>query len=323
MKDAITIGSLVVEPGTIGRGSIRLTDSHSGPETSPLNVVNGSKPGPVLWIQACVHGGEYGGQLGILRALGKLNPKEVSGAIIAVMAASPLAFSTLKRESPIDGENQNRCFPGNPEGPHSQQLAAEIMAQVLAHADAVLDLHSGGVEALVPFYSLYWSDDSAASQASREMACAVGGGYVWECGETFLAGTLIANVTKHGLPATIIECGGGRGIPDQDIEDFSKGILGVCAHLGIVSEHSTEGTSQTFLRDSDWIYTARGGLFMAEAKAGDVVEAGQVLGRVANLHGEIVEVVHAKRGKAYLGAMIPNGSPVATGSLVSECLLLV
>ena len=59
------------------------------------------------------------------------------------MANFPAAKAGL-RTSPIDEQNLNRIYPGDPDGSPSFMIAHYIESQLFSIADYSLDLHSGG-----------------------------------------------------------------------------------------------------------------------------------------------------------------------------------
>jgi len=73
-----------------------------------------------------------------------LKPEEIQGRVIIVpMANFPAAKAGL-RTSPIDEQNLNRIYPGDPDGSPSFMIAHYIESQLFSIADYSLDLHSGG-----------------------------------------------------------------------------------------------------------------------------------------------------------------------------------
>ena len=55
-----------------------------------------------------------------------------------------IAVRAGRRTSPIDGGNMNRVFPGNPRGGVTAMIADFVYRELVARADAVVDIHSGG-----------------------------------------------------------------------------------------------------------------------------------------------------------------------------------
>jgi predicted deacylase len=104
------VGSAAFVPSTVTRGRLTLAEHIDGPVSAPLMIAAGARAGRVLWAQAAIHGGEVGGT--IARLLARLDLSTTSGAIVAVLAANPLAFAAQTRNTAQDGENMNRVFPG-------------------------------------------------------------------------------------------------------------------------------------------------------------------------------------------------------------------
>src|SRR5215470_867883 len=166
----LKVGTAIARPGAWTTGTLTLGHYPDGPITTPVNIVSGKRPGKVLWVQAAIHGAECGGALGLLKLMKRIDPARMRGAIVGIMAANPTAFRALERNTPYDGENMNRLFERPSRTSQSRQAAAILMETAWASADAMMDLHSGGIQEVVPFYALYWEDGSPASQESARLA---------------------------------------------------------------------------------------------------------------------------------------------------------
>src|ERR1700745_1865667 len=122
-------------------------------EPRPVISVSGAKPGPVLFVNAGVHGGEYPAIEAVIRLSKTLDPKKISGTVILMPVMNLPAFrSRTPFVCPIDNVNPNRVFPGDPSGSYSEQMTYALIHQFVVHADEYVDLHGGEIpEALVPF----------------------------------------------------------------------------------------------------------------------------------------------------------------------------
>ncbi|GIS67847.1 MAG: hypothetical protein CM1200mP6_09150 [Anaerolineaceae bacterium] len=49
----------------------------------PIHIISGVRPGPTVLVQGAAHGNEIAGSVGILNLLDTLDPKELSGTVIA------------------------------------------------------------------------------------------------------------------------------------------------------------------------------------------------------------------------------------------------
>jgi predicted deacylase len=193
----IVVGTAKAQPGALSRGELVLGEFPDAPIASPVMIASGREPGPVLWVQGCVHGAEVGGAVAIHRCLRELDLASRRGAIIGVMLANPNAFRGYARNTPIDGENLNRVFPGSPAGGHTQQAAHALMQAALKVADAMLDLHSGGDRSIVPFYALYRHDGSEASRTAARLARAAATPDIWASTDAWLNGAMFTNMTAR------------------------------------------------------------------------------------------------------------------------------
>ena len=110
----------------------------------PLIVVNGTEHGPVLCVDAGVHGDEYDGQEAIRRVLAETDPASLRGTLVGIPCMNTPAFEAAARTSGLDHLNLNRIFPGDAEGSYSLRLAATFVEQVVPVIDALVDLHTGG-----------------------------------------------------------------------------------------------------------------------------------------------------------------------------------
>ena len=115
MSKVLSVGDVQAAPGEMAFGRLVPGRMAWSQELSvPTIVVNGAHEGPRLWLSAVVHGPEATGTEVIRRVLREeLDPTKLRGSIIALPIANPLAFQAATYDTPEDGYNLNRVFPGN------------------------------------------------------------------------------------------------------------------------------------------------------------------------------------------------------------------
>jgi predicted deacylase len=322
-KKRITVGTARATRGRRTTGRLALGSYPDGAIDSPVIIATGAKPGPTLWIQGCVHGPEVGGPVAMLRFLDGLDLKKVSGTIVAVMTANPTAFRTYSRNTPHDGENLNRVFPGSASGPHSRQTAHILTREALKTADAMLDLHSGGDRSIVPFYALYWNDGSPTATASARLARAAATPDIWSSTDTWLDGAMFTHLTRSGIPALIIECGGGGRVLEEYLDNYVAAMQGVAKAMGILPGREPRQRRYRTMDNALLVYNRTGGLFEPAVAAGDIVAKGQELGRIRDLFGKVVEVVKSPSGPAYIASMRRAYMPVYSGDQIAETIDII
>ncbi|MBM3567390.1 MAG: hypothetical protein FJX46_01395 [Alphaproteobacteria bacterium] len=317
------IGTLSVRPGQRRSGQLVLGHYPDGPIVAPLTVVRGKRPGKTLWIQGCLHGQEVGGTVGLIRFLERLDPARIEGAVIAVKLANPLAFRGYARNTPIDGINLNRVFPGDAAGYHSQQVAHALMSTAIGHADALVDLHSGGESHIVPFYALYRDDGSAASREAGRLARAAATADIWASRDAWLDGALLTHFTLRGKPAVIVECGGGGGVSEQQVANFAGALEGMARALGILPGRPPRRARYRVMDQALLVYNRKGGLFRPAVEPGAVVRKGQALGAMLDFDGRVVETLVSPNGPAYVAALPRRYMALHSGALIAETIRIV
>jgi predicted deacylase len=205
--DAVSTPTVVTSParlwdqplGLVRNYRLRATCSDAGgPVDVPVTVVTGVGPGPRVILIAGVHGDEVEGQFALQRLAETLEPAQLTGVVVMVLCANPLAALEGQRYTPEDGQDLNRVFPGNPQGSVSHRLAAALFEMVRA-ATYLMTLHSWYSTGSVLPYVEYPAAGDATAEASARAARACGLERImpldWHPG-------LIAAAIRIGLPAS-------------------------------------------------------------------------------------------------------------------------
>jgi uncharacterized protein len=290
-------------PGKTQRHLIRLPGAAlAKDEPRPVISVAGAKPGPVLFVNAGVHGGEYPAVEAVIRLAKTLDPKKISGTMILMPVLNLPAFRTRTPfVCPIDNVNPNRVFPGDPRGSYSEQMTHALINEFVVHADAYVDLHGGDIpEALVPFVICRSGNDDV-SERSKAIAMAFGLPYVLTVDKPVQpskGSSSYAAAAEKGVPSILAEAGGVGQMQEDAVELLVNGVVNVMRHLGMIAgEHphlnplpnKGEEGSATVLTKFEWIYTKCTGVWYPKVAAGDVVKEGEQIGTVKDLFGDTLE----------------------------------
>ncbi|MEO7243229.1 MAG: succinylglutamate desuccinylase/aspartoacylase family protein [Variovorax sp.] len=275
-------------------GFVRLPHSvhRSGYGWLPIPIVsmrNGA--GPSVLLLAGNHGDEWEGQIALGKLVCALTPEQIRGRIVILPAANfPAAMAGL-RTSPIDEGNLNRCFPGDPLGGVTAQIAYWIEHVLLPGFDYSVDLHSGGSSLLyLPCTLGYRSADPARMQATLGMMRAFGApvGYVIAApqsgGRSFTAAS-----HRQGVVSIATEIGGGNAVAPDSMATMEDGIRRVLAHVGLLD--SAAGLAPPPITrltevsaDDCYVYASEAGLFEPLVDVGTEVQAGQPAARIHCAH---------------------------------------
>jgi predicted deacylase len=195
---------------------------------------------------------------------------------------------------PADGKNLNRSFPGSDDGTYTDRLARSIFEQVIEPADVLLDLHGGDmVEALEPF-AIY--DASPHEERSHAIALAFGLPYVvrQEPDDSRLGGMTSSAAAHAGIPAVIAEAGGCGQLEDAATTLLVDGVRSVLRHLEMLPGEPNAPRSRV-IGKFVWIRASQDGWWEPVVRAGDELAAGQPVGTVRTLYGDVLEELHAPR----------------------------
>ncbi|MDT4899702.1 MAG: uncharacterized protein QOJ78_632 [Pseudonocardiales bacterium] len=257
-------------------------------------TVKGHRPGPHLTVIAGVHGTEYTSIAAAREFARSLDAATVQGTITVAPLVNPAAFwARSPFVVPLDGNNLNRSFPGNPDGPPTEVLAHHLTATFIEPTDYLLDLHAGDLpEALEPF-ALY--DESAVEAQARAMAIAYGLGHVvrqTRAART-VGGSTSAVAADLGRPAITAESGQNGILDRAAVDRHLAGLAGVCAHLGLFPGAPTAAVQPREHEGWHWLRTPVAGWWEPAVSVGQPVAAGELIGVVGDVLGDARHEVHA------------------------------
>jgi uncharacterized protein len=277
------------DPARLARGEV-----HRGvhavdvgfPLELPYLVARGAAPGPTLLVTAGVHGAEYASIEAAYRLAEVVDPAALRGDLVVFPILCPPAFfARTVYVNPIDGENLNRMFPGDPRGSFARRLAHVVTTELIGRCDAYVDLHGGDlIEALHPF-TIYPAGDAA----SRAMAAAFGIETLVASGGT---GMTYAAAAARGVPAVLAEASGQGLRTGSEVARLVDGVLRVLVHLGM-RDGALEPRSTTALETFAWLRSEGRGLWYPAVAAGETVRVRQDLGVVTDLLGRPLQRVVA------------------------------
>ena len=265
----------------------------------PLLYVSGASDGPTLAVTAGVHGNEYEGVETIPRIYEQVEPDALHGTLVMVPVCNMPAYEAGTRNSPIDGLNLARVFPGDVHGTITRRIAYWLTHKLIKHADFFIDLHSAGVESNIPMMIGYLHSDDEFGQRARSAAHAFGAPVMWGHPPPVTLGRSVSAATEFGVPWLYTESpGGGRAAPDE-VACYINGVLNVMKHLGMISgEPHPQSTIHHLVGDGnlDFVISApAAGSFRPHVALLDEVCAGQRLGIVEDFFGRVVGEVTADR----------------------------
>jgi predicted deacylase len=204
----------------------------------PLTVIVGpeAQSGRGLLAIGGTHGDEYEGPVAIRRVMQEIDTRDVKGRLILLPVLSVCAFEAGVRDSPADGVNMNRAFPGDPKGTISSRTAHFVYAGLFPQVHVVQDVHAGGrVGRFSCFSSFHLWKDEVHRRAQERAARGYGTRFV-VIHHNNDPGLLTVSAEQLGKVCIGGEFGWGRAIMRTGVDHARAGILSAAIDHGLLQE---------------------------------------------------------------------------------------
>ncbi len=265
-----------VEPGSSARLDWSATELFEGvPVSTPVLVINGAEPGPTLCLTAAVHGDELNGIEMVRRVMHDIAAERLAGALIGVPIVNVQGFRRGSRYLP-DRRDLNRYFPGNPNGSAAARIAHSFFENVIAHCDALVDLHTGSFE------RTNLPQIRADLRNPDVVTLTQGFGATVILHSTPGIGTLRHAATQAGIPAVTLEAGGPLQLEPNEVKHGVKGIETLISSLGMTKRMRFWGDPEPVYYRSTWVRADAGGILLSDVSLGSTVRRGDLLGTITD-----------------------------------------
>lgn len=319
-----------VKPNTIRRISMPLLDVNLGESwDTPITVIHGARPGPVVTVTGAIHGDELVGPLACsmlcqesMTGPGRaLDPAAMAGTIRIVPVLNPPGFRRHNRYFP-DGRDLNRQFPGTVEGNTTSRVADKIWESLIISTDYLIDLHSAARGRT----NLPQVRANLAHSESNRVARAFGVEVVLDSKGP--RGTLRRNATEEGIGAITYEGGGATLTDHEAVKVAVYGVLNVLRSLKVIPGYPNRPRFRLLASGSTWIRSEEGGLVDMFVQSGSFVEKGDIIGRIVDPHkpGISADILSPECGLLICSATNPfvtAGTPVGHLLPISRGVRLV
>lgn len=286
-SEPLEIGGQTVLPGESRTVDIEVAPTFSNDDMSlSVQVVRGVRPGPTLFVCAAIHGDEINGIEIIRRVLKALEPRRMSGSVLAIPIVNIYGFNNHSRYLP-DGRDLNRSFPGSPSGSLTGRLAHTFMQEIVAKCTHGIDLHTGG------------RHRSNFPQIRAELSDPVVNGMSQAFGAPIVIdsrirdGSLREYATEMGVPVVLYESCEALRFDEVYIRAGVKGVINVMRHIGMLRRGRARAPQKPIVsKITQWVRSPGSGVHRVLVPLGGQVEKGQVIGVVADPLGtDEIEVI--------------------------------
>lgn len=286
-----------------------LTGSDLAWRRLPFMSAQSPVSGPAVWLTACAHGDEVGGVVIIQEIFRRIRRQLVKGSVYAFPLMNPIGFEIASRDVPLSQEDLNRAFPGDPKGSLADRIADKIFTNIVrTQPTLVLDLHNDWRRS-IPYCVI----DPCAGPESQclhervEQFSRLTGMLLIRESEP-LRHSLTWSLRLHGVPSLTLELGESYTVNEGNIQCGIQSIWNLLHQLEMVppmAEEPCNTVPEAFrgrmLRYSDQPLSSSSGIIRFAAKPGQVVRKGQVVARIYNTFGKLLETINAPEQAVILG----------------------
>ncbi|MFV0252657.1 MAG: succinylglutamate desuccinylase/aspartoacylase family protein [Beutenbergiaceae bacterium] len=285
-----------VRAGTAAEVGLPITRLVTGGDvTLPVRVIHGRHDGPVIWLDAAIHGDEVVGVEVIREVLRTLNARTLRGTVIAVPIVNVLGFMTGDRYLP-DRRDLNRSFPGSARGSLASRIAHLLMSEVVSKCSVGIDLHTGSDQRSNLPQIRANLDDPATLELAQAFAAPV------MLHAKLRDGSLRSAAGEKGATVLLYEGGENRRFDSYAIKPAVVGIQRVLAHLDMIDPIVEEVPDQSLQsRTSGWVRARRTGILDLDFDLGQHVSDGDRLGSLFDSYGKTLRAVRADRDGIIIG----------------------
>ena len=294
----------------------------------PLTVINGTRsdhdgpPLPGVVAFGGTHGNEFEGQVSVKRLCHDLEAEALQGRVILVPQLSPSACAANRRESPLDGVNMNRAFPGQARGTISYRIADFVKRRIFPQVRIVLDIHSGGREGCFPFCSSFHPiPDPEQRGEIAQVARLFDTPFIMVYSSDMASGLLTDEAEADGKITIGGEFGYGESTNVEGTRHAYEGIKNVLRHYGLleggVVPVRPEGSPPPRIVEAanldDYVPAPRGGVWEPAVYPGVQVQQGDLLGRLHDFADHAAPPLEVRAHRAGWVLMLHFSARVAQG----------
>lgn len=275
----------------------------------PILVARGKKDGPVLGLNAALHGNELNGINVVQRLFDRLSKNEdINGTVIGILVANvPGVLLGQRRFN--DDFDLNRQAPGSETGIASSVYVNRLIERVIKHFDYFLDLHTTGFGK----QNCWHIRADLKDQETRNLA-------LLQNPEAILHSTpdeqsLRGYASYLGIKSLTLELKDPSVFQPDVVNDAVVGIWNVMNHLKMVPSPISCTLEDTWLVEgSTWLRSNAGGILTVFPDLMSHVAKGEKIAEVRNIFGELSREFFAPSSGLVLAK---NVNPIAqTGSAI-------
>ncbi|MDA0676566.1 MAG: succinylglutamate desuccinylase/aspartoacylase family protein [Chloroflexi bacterium] len=281
-----------------GRQEVIVTRQHHSGEMIeiPVAVITGAQPGPTFTVMSGMHAGEYSGILAAQRLVQAIRPDALKGRLIVIPVISTRAFMERNMQlNPVDQKELHFQRPGTPDGTYSECLA-DTLFSLVSGSSYLIDSHAGEIaQALYPWVPIPMVGPKLVQESSYNLALGFDVPYIEPRYEPATIPAFCLSLIEAGVANIWVEVG-KQGVPtEKDTRIHYDGTIAALRTVGMLEGAPSRPAQKVLKGRGKQINSSQSGIFHPAIKEGDVVEPGQLLGRLTDYFGNVIAEYHAEK----------------------------
>ncbi len=263
--------------------------THS-PLSIPVEIIHGKQEGPVLMVNAAIHGDELNGVEIVRQIINQLEPQKLKGTVIAVPIVNVFGFIHKSRYLP-DRRDLNRCFPGSEKGALASRMAHGFFNNIAKRCDYILDLHTGAIHRT----NLPQIRANLSNPETLRIAQAFATPVIVD--SALRDGSLRSEAEKCDIPVLTYEAGEALRFDPLSISAGVLGVRRVMQAIGMLRASRKKLPEPIIAKSTSWVRASGNGILRTVVNLGDKVEQGETLAYISSPLGhDEIELKAPKRG---------------------------
>ncbi len=265
------------------------------PVALPVIVLNGRADGPVVWINAAIHGDEICGVEIVRRVLEAIDLKSLRGTLVAVPIVNVHGFNNGDRYFP-DRRDLNRSFPGSARGSLASRVAHLMMTEIVQQCSVGIDLHTGSDHRSNLPQIRADLDDEATLNLTTVFGAPIA------IHSRTRDGSLRQAATDAGATVLLYEAGEAFRFDKAAIETGTDGVLRILHHLDMIDVEPTQTAPTVLARSTKWARSSRSGILHSSVMLGDHVAKGSEIAVIRDPFGKRLGRIKAPTTGVVIGS---------------------
>ena len=221
----------------------------------------------------------------------------MSGSVVAVMITNVPAMRGLQRVNPNldDLSDFGDVFPGRDRFA-TERIAAAVSREVQRVADCFVDLHTGGDRFQQHPFVMYTVAGKVPADRYDALARGFGVPTLWRDEKKVFANDATTVFAEAGIPAFLLEVGGGQPLEAADIRLQSDAVRSLLRTIGVLPGGAPAPSPRTVITGYRIVTNAEGRLLRRGREAGRSRPRGVGAGRIYDAYGDVAETLTAPAG---------------------------